>query len=360
MTPIQLMNALVDRYNTPPPKKNISRIDFAKFEASVLSKIRLRASQVLKKWIEEHYEDYLNDSQLVDKIEDFVEMMRKTKAEVLGGHVLSALRKQQQARESEDTSSEEKSDSSHQDLSHCDFLLIFSPKQIAEQVTLLESKMFASIKETELLNKSWSKDNREQQAPHIYQMINWFNLFSNFVATRILLEPDVENRQIILEIMISLAYELMSLNNLNGVLEVCSALQSSAIFRLKQTWSRIDPAVMKKFEQMIQLISNDNNFASLRKTVYEVKPPCIPYIGIYLTDLTFIEDGNKDTIGDKINFVKRRKLASVISDLKVFQQTTYSEVETDDMIQSILRDLKTQLPKEEMYVRSLILEPKRC
>lgn len=39
----------------------------------------------------------------------------------------------------------------------------------------------------------------------------------------------------------------------------------------------------------------------------------INVLGLYLTDLTFIEDGNPDLIeGGLINWVKRRRLATVI------------------------------------------------
>ncbi len=56
--------------------------------------------------------------------------------------------------------------------------------------------------------------------------------------------------------------------------------------------------------------------------------PCLPYLGIFLSDLTFIEEGNKDTIiaGDGhglINFEKRRKVAQVISRLQQYQRTPF-------------------------------------
>lgn len=44
---------------------------------------------------------------------------------------------------------------------------------------------------------------------------------------------------------------------------------------------------------------------------------------MYLTDLTFIEEGNPDMIGALINFDKRRRIASVIKDIQQYQQEIY-------------------------------------
>ena len=41
--------------------------------------------------------------------------------------------------------------------------------------------------------------------------------------------------------------------------------------------------------------------------------------GMYLTDLTFIEDGNPDKVGHMINFVKRRLYANVIREIQQYQ-----------------------------------------
>lgn len=51
------------------------------------------------------------------------------------------------------------------------------------------------------------------------------------------------------------------------------------------------------WQELATLTSSDKAYATLRKEIKSITPPCIPYLGMYLTDLTFIEvnlrnDGN--------------------------------------------------------------------
>lgn len=96
--------------------------------------------------------------------------------------------------------------------------------------------------------------------------------------------------------------------------------------------------------------------------------------GMYLTDLTFIEDGTPDELtGGLINFVKRRKVAQVlcplpdlsvtaaltlwvrhpqvIREIQQYQQCPYN-FETVPVIQKLI-DTTRVLPDEEAYRRSL-------
>lgn len=74
---------------------------------------------------------------------------------------------------------------------------------------------------------------------------------------------------------------------------------------------------------------------------------------MYLTDLTFIEDGNKDYVTDEglINFDKRRKISTVIREIQQYQQTPYC-LEAVPWLQDMLNNVE-YWEENETYVRSL-------
>jgi hypothetical protein len=83
----------------------------------------------------------------------------------------------------------------------------------------------------------------------------------------------------------------------------------------------------------------------------------VPYIGIYLTDLTFIEDGNPKYIDGKINFAKCRQFADVIRDIQTYQNTRYALREYDELI-NLLTNVDG-LSDEEKFQLSLKIEPRK-
>lgn len=77
---------------------------------------------------------------------------------------------------------------------------------------------------------------------------------------------------------------------------------------IRQFIQKKDPKSIATLEELKALINREKNYAELRRVLKTVPPPIIPYLGMYLTDLTFIEEGNKDVIDGLINFSKRRYL----------------------------------------------------
>lgn len=123
-------------------------------------------------------------------------------------------------------------------------------------------------------------------------------------------------------------------------------------------------------------MASTKNFGEYRETLHLANPPCIPffgmyqlfvsvlcvlieYIGVYLTDLTFIEDGIPSlTPSDLINFNKRAKTAEVIRDIQQYQNAPYQLQPVPELQDYILSNMQAAGDVHEMYDRSLGVEPR--
>ncbi len=84
---------------------------------------------------------------------------------------------------------------------------------------------------------------------------------------------------------VRLAIELRRLNNLNGCQEVLAGLNDSSIYRLRATWLKVekDAKLMEEFNEVKMIMSPDRNWQSYRNLLKDVQPPCIPYLGTFLS-----------------------------------------------------------------------------
>ena len=81
--------------------------------------------------------------------------------------------------------------------------------------------------------------------------------------------------------------------------------------------------------------------------------------GVYLTDLTFIEDGIPSlTPSGLINFSKRTKTAEVIRDIQQYQNVPYLLHPVSELQDYILNNLHSANDVHDMYERSLEVEPR--
>lgn len=79
---------------------------------------------------------------------------------------------------------------------------------------------------------------------------------------------------------------------------------------------------MKQSKQTLDklqtLVSAEGRFRNMREALHRCDPPCIPYLGMYLADLTFIEEGtpNYTEEGQLLNFSKMRMV--IITSLQFY------------------------------------------
>jgi len=220
-------------------------------------------------------------------------------------------------------------------------------------LTLIEHDLFKGILPHECLKQKWLKDSK--LAPNIHKMINRFNQVSMWVATEIIQVEDIKLRAVVLNRFIFIAQKCYELNNFNAVMEILSALNCTAIHRLRQTWSLLPPKSVEVFESLEFLLNSEGSFVAYREALRKSRPPIVPYLGITLTDLVFISEGNPDYLVDSpnlINWGKANLLASVIKEMLFFQETPYN-LEKVDSIHSYLLNRNLTINEEEMYQISI-------
>jgi son of sevenless-like protein len=105
-------------------------------------------------------------------------------------------------------------------------------------------------------------------------------------------------------------------------------------------------------------MSHEGNYTVYRRLVRNCTLPAIPYIGLFLSDITFIEDGNPEMIGSMINFTKKYKLAEVATLLQRCQHTNYS-FKLDPNVELLFRNMPPT-DDEKTYALSLRVEPRNA
>lgn len=204
------------------------------------------------------------------------------------------------------------------------------PAELARQMALAEFGFYRKIQPTECLDLRWSK--QQESAPNVLELIRRFNLMSASVAMRILREKELAQRVRVMNFFINVAVECQKVQNFNGMMEIVSALYSSPIHRLKRTFEGLPQRARAVYEDFAAF--TNANYRAYRETVKCAEPPCLPYLGIYLSDLTFIEEGNANVFAVEgyeghdapaiINFEKRRRVAVAIVDLINFQRKPFA------------------------------------
>ncbi|NXL78087.1 RGRF1 factor, partial [Leptocoma aspasia] len=199
-----------------------------------------------------------------------------------------------------------------------------SALEIAEQLTLLDHLVFKKIPYEEFFGQGWMKLEKNERTPYIMKNTKHFNDVSNLIASEIIRNEEINARASAIEKWVAVADICRCLHNYNAVLEITSSLNRSAIFRLKKTWLKVSKQTKALIDKLQKLVSSEGRFKNLREALKNCDPPCVPYLGMYLTDLAFIEEGTPNYTEDGlVNFSKMRMISHIIREIRQFQQTSY-------------------------------------
>lgn len=238
-----------------------------------------------------------------------------------------------------------------------DLLLLTPPTILAEQLTMIDFAIFKDIEPRELQNQSWNKANvKASRSPNILRLINRSTQVSYWVATMILMNTKVEDRVKVWEKIIEIAKALLKMHNYNTLFSIIAGLNNSCVFRLKKTKKKLLASARDTIAATEKVMNTAQSFKNYRTALRDTLPPCLPYLGVHLSDLVFIEDGNSDIVNGQINVRKREQIYTAITELLHFQQYPFNITKHSsyDYLVSL-----PSLSEKELYTISTFLEPRK-
>lgn len=246
--------------------------------------------------------------------------------------------------------------------------------EIARQLCLMTSQVYCEIKPEELLRLGSSK--KTSSKPSNVLNSQKFNTDLVYAVSDTILAPqEAKKRALVIKHWIRIAACCLEMRNYECLMAIVVSLRTSTIQRLKRTWDLVHKKSKVKFEELKTIVEPDGNWTSLRHHVDEASAPCLPFLGIYLTDLTFIADGNpsqrqipgssatgSDQAISVINFDKYARMAKVVGQIQRFQvpYRFHAVPELQSWLEAYLHRMRehTADMSGTFHRRSHVLEPR--
>lgn len=165
---------------------------------------------------------------------------------------------------------------------------------LARQITLVDSELFCSITSRQVL--AWSKKQDRGVSPSIFKMIERFNKMSKWVTTLIITQRGLRERVRMLNKLVGIMRSLKKLRNFNSLMAFLAGIGASPVARLSHTFEALNTRARATLDKTRQLMAYEKSYSTYRKALSTCSLPVIPYLGIYLTDVTFVHHGNPDTV----------------------------------------------------------------
>lgn len=234
---------------------------------------------------------------------------------------------------------------------------------MGEVLISISKDLLAKIERKELYKAVFLKNLKNKICPNVMECINKFNKLTSFIMEDILSYDFPKRRAKIMEAWLRVAEYLKLRNDHNDCVAIYSAIHHYIISGLKLTMKELKSKHAKAlFKEISDYCSFEGNYKALRENLInclENNEYYLPYLGMLLRDISFLEANFEYIDDDFINFEKIEKIQKTIDNFFQFRNM----VDIDNKNGSFLEELaffdKLELIKEDdLELLANKIEPK--
>jgi len=293
---VEMFAMFLERFKMPLPF-GLSASERLGYIENRLSKVQVKVLNFLKQWVQ-HYSYILeNSSEDKEIILEFVFLMAShpdvsNESRVLLSEIFSLIENQEiyfppfqteRKRGFRVTSFGEV----FIELPH----ILDNARFLAQQLCILDAENINQVTTHEIFKKAWTSSDKKLKAPSLTLIAETSTRLSRFVSFLILMNKKNALRIMNFEYFLGLCDKLIRLRNYNSAYAIYLGLTSPAVHRLHNLVEKnLGREYKEIFSHLQRFFSTTNKSELFRKRQNEAPGPSVPYVGMYLGDICFLEE----------------------------------------------------------------------
>jgi hypothetical protein len=236
------------------------------------------------------------------------------------------------------------------------YIFNFKKEVIAQYLTCESYQILSDIPETELYNKNFARKDKDIRAPHIKKIFDRYEKLTYFIIEDICSYDNIYERVDSIEKWIRIAGVCQELKNYNDLIMLNTLFCHYLLQKnLKKTWAKLSKKSINYLDRINKFCSGAQCYKIIRNEIFKCKGPYVPYIGILLKQLTYIEEKKYIIDNNNINIDKLVELNKTIGKFFEFKKYKYNFDKSKN-----LEVLSHANPKSEDEIENIIkqIEPK--
>ncbi|KAF5374965.1 hypothetical protein D9758_000507 [Tetrapyrgos nigripes] len=343
MSPDQLFEMLVEIYRMEYPK-NLSATEFEDWKEKCWVPTQRLVLTLFTMWLEDH-RLLEEEPHIARRLTDFVKLITTGPFAAMAKGIVDTIARLTFANPPS-TSPITSPGRKRRARQPKNDLLRLDSSDIAEQLSLLEYRLYAKITPQECLALAKSQANTSSNGICKNPPTNTSNL-TNFCATHdklaawvtstILNNDQLSRRADTVDFWIKVAEKCRNMNNFASMSAIINALSSTVILRLHLTWAHVGRK--NTLDGLLKYNKPTGGFSGYRKLQLQADGPCVPFVGMYMTEIVHIKDQYSDE-GDRASFIQRQRWYEVVKVMLRTQSKPYSIAENDSTMQFISNNMR--------------------